>query len=267
MIEGAAEPPRRHRGVAAIRRPRSKRGRIPRPGWTLLSVNGVDVSRVGAASAEAVLGKRSNEERRLVFEAAPVEAELEIAVPGDRIRSLGLEFAPRAPLVVEAVEDDSPLLGRVAVGARLLAVDGVDLSGLTRGEARAVFQRLKGAAFALKFLTEKPTAVRLAHVDFCREEGERWADVLAAASRFLAASRLKTTSVETLRDAGGDGVRIWYDRLDPENARADVVAAVEARRSHAAPRAAGVRLVEPPAAPAGGGVHLVEPDALPRPGV
>ena len=77
-------------------------------------------------------------------------------MPGSALGDLGLEFEEdRRPAVVRSIGPRSPLFGRVAPGAKLVAVDGVDLTPLTATEVFAVFHRLQGVAFALRFLTPR----------------------------------------------------------------------------------------------------------------
>lgn len=102
-------------------------------GWRLVAVNGIDVAGVGADGVRAVLEKRSSEDRKLRFETGEAEAleKVEIAVDGATIVNLGLDFdAAAKPAVVAAVAAESPLAGRVAVGAKLVSIDGIDLTAL-----------------------------------------------------------------------------------------------------------------------------------------
>lgn len=203
-------------------------------GWTLLSVNGIDVTAVGADAAGDVLKRRSGERRKLRFDARSGSSArrlpVEVALERSAILNLGLTFDPAAaPPLVTAVAPSSPLAGRVAVGAALVSLESLDLSGLSGAEVGAVLARAaaKSAskAFALKFQTPRPTAVRLACLAF-KGEAPGEAAAAARASAWLGAADLEVLSVET---TAGGGLRVWYNALAPKNLRPAVLAAVAAR--------------------------------------
>ncbi|EGB04797.1 hypothetical protein AURANDRAFT_66953 [Aureococcus anophagefferens] len=186
-------------------------------GWRLVAVNGIDVAGVGADGVRAVLEKRSSEDRKLRFETGEAEAleKVEIAVDGATIVNLGLDFdAAAKPAVVAAVAAESPLAGRVAVGAKL------------------VFARLVKAtpsAYALRFLTPPPRQTLLDCATFAPGDGERFDAVRRRASAWISASELAIVSVETV---DGESLRVWFDALDRRNRRARALDAVaKTRRS------------------------------------
>ena len=77
----------------------------------------------------------------------------EIALEKAALKDVGASLAPDVkPPTLETVPPGT-LLGRVAPGSRIVSVDGVDLTGLDAREARMVFGKLTGTAFALRFVT------------------------------------------------------------------------------------------------------------------
>jgi len=215
--------------VAVVTRDSPLQG-IIEAGWVLTKVNGVDVTGVGASGAEAVVEKRGGEARRLRFEAPRGSDEVrEVAVSKDGLKDVGAALAPDLkPPTLETVPPGT-LLGRVAAGARLVSVDGVDLTELDAREGRMVFAKLTGTAFALRFVTPTFSPVSLEHVDFFEEAS--FAASKAAASAWCEHSGVVLESVETVaRGRSGDRVRVWYNRLHRDNLRPAVLLAVEEAR-------------------------------------
>ena len=108
----------------------------------------------------------------------------------------------------------------------MVSVDGVDLTGLDAREARMVFGKLTGTAFALRFVTPSVTPVVLDHVDFF--EDKTFEASKASASAWCEHSGVVLASVETVnRGRQGDRIRLWYNKLDRRNLRPAVALAVE----------------------------------------
>ena len=213
-------------------------------GWHLVSVNGIDVTLVGAEGVAAVLEKRSGEDRKLRFEAAPRGSEepapCEVGVDALAMLNLGLDFDARAkPAVVVGVRPQSLLAGRVAVGAQLLSIDGIDLTALTWAECEQVFGRLTSgktapSAYALKFLTPPPKDRLLDCVTFRGEA--TFAALRHRASAWASATDVELLSVETVARDGGEALRLWFDALRPANRRPHVAAAIAARKAEESAR-------------------------------
>jgi hypothetical protein len=212
--------------VAVVTRESPLQG-IVDAGWIITSVNGVDVTGVGAAAAEAVVEKRGDQARRLIFEAPRgVDEVREIALEKAALKDVGASLAPDVkPPTLETVPPGT-LLGRVAPGSRIVSVDGVDLTGLDAREARMVFGKLTGTAFALRFVTPSVQPVLLDHVDFF--EDKSFDASKNAASAWCEHSGVVLASVETVnRGRQGDRIRLWYNKLDRRNLRPAVALAVE----------------------------------------
>ena len=121
-------------------------------------------------------------------------------------------------------------VGTGGAGSRIVSVDGVDLTGLDAREARMVFGKLTGTAFALRFVTPSVTPVLLDSVDFF--EDKTFDASKAAASAWCEHSGVVLASVETVnRGRQGDRIRLWYNKLDRRNLRP----AGRARRGRALP--------------------------------
>ena len=150
----------------------------------------------------------------------------EIALEKAALKDVGASLAPDVkPPTLETVPPGT-LQGRVAPGARIVSVDGVDLTGLDAREARMVFGKLTGTAFALRFVTPAVTPVDLSHVDFFDEKS--FDASKASASAWCEHSGVVLASVETVaRGRQGDRIRLWYNKLDRRNLRPAVALAVE----------------------------------------
>ena len=75
--------------VAVVTRESPLQG-IVDAGWIITSVNGVDVTGVGASAAEAVVEKRGDQARRLIFEAPRgVDEVREIALEKAALKDVG----------------------------------------------------------------------------------------------------------------------------------------------------------------------------------
>ena len=80
--------------VAVVTRESPLQG-IVEAGWIITSVNNVDVTGVGAAGAEAVVEKRGDQARRLIFEAPRGADEVrEIALEKAALKDVGASLAP-----------------------------------------------------------------------------------------------------------------------------------------------------------------------------
>ena len=80
--------------VAVVTRESPLQG-IVDAGWIITSVNGVDVTGVGAAAAEAVVEKRGDQARRLIFEAPRGHEVREIALEKAALKDVGSVVSTR----------------------------------------------------------------------------------------------------------------------------------------------------------------------------
>ena len=137
-----------------------------RVGWKLVKIDGVDVGTRDAQAAAAMLDEAIDKKRVLTFmdperlmaslinptanhAPPPQSGTIVVHAPSGRL-GLTLETSGGSPTVA-GVRPASPLAHRVALGWRLLAVDGIDVSRAGHLEAIRVLTDREGAPRTLTF--------------------------------------------------------------------------------------------------------------------
>ena len=175
---------------------------------------------------------------------------------------LGVGFDPTAvPPRIVTMRSSSRLVGRVAIGAELLEIGGVDTTAMSwRGDEPNASQVYANACVSpvvtLVFATPPVGGVELSYIEFFpRKAGhyyDRMQKLLERVNLFLTNSGIAYTNVETVScqmslhnlektvygignekmDKNFQHLRVWYNKLDPRNTTAKVQSAiVEARRA------------------------------------
>ena len=183
---------------------------------------------------------------------------------------LGVGFDPTAvPPRIVTMRSSSRLVGRVAIGAELLEIGGVDTKAMSwRGDEPNASQVYANACMSpvvtLVFATPPVGGVELSYIEFFPRKVGHYYDpmqkLLERVNLFLTNSGIAYTNVETVScnkslhnlektvySAVADGtklstgqpqmktfqhLRVWYNKLDPRNTTAKVQnAIVEARRA------------------------------------